>query len=568
MVEEKATSTTTSSRKKKDIYWFLAAIGIVLLLNILLANTYFRLDLTEDKRYSIAPVTKQLLSNLKDDITVDVYLDGDFPARFKRLQNSVRETLEEFRVYSDDRVQFNFIDPSSNTDPERRSKYYQQLAAKGLQPTNLVSAEGDKTVEKLIFPGGIVSCKGKEVPVTFLKGNQAAPPDEQLNQSIEGLEFELASAIRQLTQTQRKRIGFIEGHGELSMLETADIITTLQKNYDVFRVDLTKVPDLKALDAIVIAKPLLKYSEAEKFKLDQFIVGGGKALFFIDPVNIALDSIRTEGTVALPLDVNLQDLLFTYGVRLNGNLVQDINAGQIPMIVGMLGNQPQTQLMNWRYFPIINGFNQHPITRNLDALYGKFVSNIDSVRARNIKKTPLIATSPYSRVVQMPASINLNEARVPPKPEEFNAGPQVLGYLLEGTFRSVFTNRPLPPGITNVKLQEQGKPTRLVVVADGDLIRNEVNPKTNQPYRLGFDRYTGATYANKDFAVNAVAYLLDETNLVSLRSKEIVLRPLDRVKAKEEKQKWQLINLVLPLVLLVGFGVVRYYLRKRKYARY
>jgi ABC-2 type transport system permease protein len=566
MVEENKPNTTV--RKNKDIIKFAVAAGIILLLNVLLANQYFRIDLTEDKRYTIAPVTKHLLANLKDDITVDVYLAGDFPARFKRLQSSVRETLEEFRVYSDDRVQFNFIDPSSNTDPEKRNVYYQQLVAKGLQPTNLVSAEGDKKVEKLIFPGGIVSSKGKEVPVLFLKGNQAASPDEQLNQSIEGLEFELASAIRQLTQTQRKRIGYIEGHGELSMLETADFITTLQKNYNVFRVDLRKVPDLKALDAVIVAKPLLKYTEAEKFKLDQFIVGGGKALFLIDPVNISLDSIRTEGTVALPLDLNLQDLLFTYGVRLNGNLVEDLNAGQIPMVVGMLGNQPQTQLMNWRFYPIINGFNKHPITRNLDALYGKFVSNIDSVKARNIRKTPLIATSPYSRVLQAPVNVTLNEARVPVDPKQYTAGPQVLGYLLEGQFKSVFTNRPLPVGITNVGLKNQGKPSRVVVVADGDLIRNEVNPKTNQPYRLGFDRFTGATYANKDFATNAIDYLLDENNLISLRAKEIVLRPLDRVKAKEEKQKWQLINLVLPLVILISFGLVRFYLRKRKYARY
>lgn len=555
-----------TSRKNKDIFRFLIAVGIILLLNILLINQYFRLDLTQDKRYSIAPVTKKLLANLKDDITVDVYLSGDFPARFKRLQGAVRETLEEFRVYSDDRISFNFIDPSGSTDPEKRNAYYQQLVAKGLQPTNLVSAEGDKKVEKLIFPGGIVSGKGKEVPVLFLKGNQAASADEQLNQSIEGLEFELAAAIRELTQTQRKRIGYIEGHGELSMLETTDFISTLQKNYNVFRVDLKKVPDLKALDAVIIAKPLLKYAEAEKYKLDQFIVGGGKALFLIDPVNISLDSIRTAGTVAFPLELNLQDLLFTYGVRLNGNLVQDLNAGQIPMVVGMLGNQPQTQLMNWRYYPIINGFSQHPITRNLDALYGKFVSNIDSVRARNIRKTPLIATSPYSRVVQTPVNVALNEARQPANPQQFNAGPQVVAYLLEGQFSSVFRNRPLPAGVVAASVQNQARPSRLVVVADGDLIRNEVNPKTNQPYRLGLDRFSGATYANKDFATNAVDYLLDENNLINLRAKEIVLRPLDRLKAQEEKRKWQGINLVLPLVLLVGFGLLRLYLRKRKYA--
>jgi ABC-2 type transport system permease protein len=289
-------------------------------------------------------------------------------------------------------------------------------------------------------------------------------------------------------------------------------------------------------------------------------------LFFIDPVNISLDSLRTEGTVALPLDQNLQDLFFNFGVRLNSNLVQDINAGQIPMVVGLLGNQPQTQLLNWRYFPVINGFNQHPITRNLDALYGKFVSSIDTVRARGIRKTPLIATSPYSRVVQTPVSISLNEARTAPDPKTFNAGPQVLGYLLEGQFNSIFTNRPLPAGINNAGSPVTRQPSRIVVVADGDLIRNEVNPKTNQPYRLGFDRYSGATFANKDFATNAVDYLLDESNLISLRAKEIQIRPLNRLKVAEEKQKWQLINLVLPLLLLGALGFIRFYLRRRKYA--
>ena len=562
------TNPTITTRKKKDIIRFLVLAAVIVLLNVLLANQYFRIDLTQDKRYSIAPVTKQMLANLNTDITVDVYLAGDFPARFRRLQSAVRETLEEFRIYSSDRVQFNFIDPSAGSDPEKRNKYYEQLALKGIQPTNLSANEGDKRVEKLIFPGGIVSSQGKEVPVLFLKGNYAASADERLNQSIEGLEFELAAAIRQLIQKQKKRIGYLEGHGELSMLEAADFITTLQKNYNVFRVDLSKVADLQALNAVILAKPLLKYSEAEKFKLDQFIIGGGRALFFIDPVNISLDSIRTEGTVALPLDQNLQDILFKYGVRLNGNLVQDLNSGQIPMVVGMLGNQPQTQLLNWRYYPVINAFNKHPLTRNLDALYGKFVSTIDTVRARGIRKTPLITSSVYSRVVQAPVNVNLNEARANVDPKTFNAGPQALAYLLEGRFNSVFANRPLPTGISNGKFKNQDKPSRIVVVADGDLIRNEVNPKTNQPYRLGFDRYSGATFANKDFAVNAVDYLLDESNLISLRAKEIVLRPLNRVKAKEEKQKWQLINLVLPLVLLLVFGVVRFYWRKRKYAAY
>lgn len=562
MVEE--VTPKPSSRRQKDIIRFLILIGSIILLNIVLASYFFRIDLTEDKRYTISGVTRNMLQNLNQDITIDVYLEGDFPSRFKRLQSGVRETLEEFRVYSD-HIQFNFIDPGASSDTEKRNKYYAQLVAKGIQPTNLFATEGDKKVEKLIFPGAIVSSKGKEVPVMLLKGNQAASADERLNQSVEGLEFELATAIRQITRTQKLRIGYIEGHGELPMVEVADFITSTQKNYDVFRVDLKKVPDLKAVDAIIIAKPLLRFSEGEKYKLDQFMINGGNALFLIDPVNIALDSIATRGTVAIPLDLNLQDLLFQYGIRLNGTLIQDINSGQIPMVVGLLGNQPQTQLMNWHYFPIINGFSKHPITRNLDAIYARFISTIDTIKAPAIKKTPLISSSPYSKIVALPARVSLDDARIPPNPQEFRAGPQFVGYLLEGKFKSVFENRPVPVGVIQNKAPLSGVAGTLVVVSDGDLIRNEVNKKTGQPYRLGFDRYTGATFGNKDFASNIIDYMLDEANLISLRSKEIQLRPLDRVRIKEEKGKWQLINIALPLLVLIAYGVLRYYLRKRKY---
>ncbi|MGV3639522.1 MAG: gliding motility-associated ABC transporter substrate-binding protein GldG [Adhaeribacter sp.] len=562
MVEEQ--QAQPASRKKKDLSRFLVFAALLVLANIGLANWYFRIDLTEDKRYTISPATRQLLAGLDQDVTIDVYLEGDFPARFKRLQIAVREILQEFQVYSG-HLQFNFIDPGAASNEQKRQEYYRQLVMKGLQPTNLVAQENGNRVEKIIFPGAIVSAKGQEVPVMLLKGNQAASPDERLNQSVEGLEYELATAIRQLTRKRKKRIGYIEGHGELSTLQTADLITTLQKDYEVYRVNLAKVPDLKALDAIMVAKPILPYTEAEKFKIDQFIVNGGKALFFLDPVSIELDSIRTSGTVAFPLDQNLQDLLFKYGVRVNGNLVQDINSGQIPMVVGMMGNQPQTQLMNWRYFPVINGFSQHPITRNLDAVYGKFVSTIDTVKAAGIRKQPLMITSPYSRVVTAPVEVRLEEARQPVDPRQFQAGPQLVGVLLEGRFRSVFTNRPLPAEVAGQAFLPQGQPGQVIVVSDGDLVRNDVNGKTMQPYRLGFDRYSGASFANRDFVVNSLDYLLDGASLISLRSKQIKLRPLDRVRIGEEKQQWQLLNLVLPLVLLVLYGLFRFYRRRRRY---
>lgn len=555
-----------SNRKNRDITRFLVMAGLLIGLNLLSAFYFLRVDLTEDKRYTIAPATKQLLQKLSQPVHVDVYLEGEFPAGFKRLQAAVRETLEEFRIYSDN-FSYSFIDPSAGTDLKKRNQLYTNLALKGIQPTNLFAMEGDKKVEKLVFPGAILSANGKEEPVMLLKGNMAASPDQRLNQSIEGIEFELASAIRKLATPNRKRIGVVDGHGELSNLEAADFITSLQKYYDVYRVDISKVPSLQTLSALVVAQPTKPFTEAEKFKLDQYIMQGGNAIFLLDAMNVALDSIGPQGYVAFPYNLNLDDLLFKYGVRVNANLVQDINSGQIPIITGMYGNKPQTQLLNWRYFPLINSFNQHPLTRNLDAVYGKFMSTMDSVRVKGIRKTPLMFTSRYTKVVAAPVTISLNEARVNIKPELYNKGPQPVGYLLEGNFSSLFTNRPLPAGLpANTPAPvTTGKPAKIVVFSDGDLIRNEINSKTNQPFELGYDRFMRTQFANKDLLMNTIEYLIDETGLINLRAKQVTLRPLDRVKIKDERRRWQLINLLGPLLVLLVFGVTKFYLRKRKY---
>lgn len=558
----------TRSRKNQDLMQFLVGVGVVILLNSLATFYFFRIDLTEDRRYTMAPATRQLLRNLPQDVHVDVYLEGEFPAGFKRLQTAVRETLAEFRVHSD-KFSYSFIDPSASTDLKKRNQLYTSLAEKGIQPTNLFSTEGDKKVEKLVFPGAIVSANGKEEAVMLLKGNQAASSDQQLNQSIEGLEFELASAIRKLAAPNRKRIGLVDGHGELNNLEAADFITSLQKYHDVYRVDLNKVPSLNTLSALVVARPTTPFSEAEKYKLDQYILQGGRAIFFLDPMNVSLDSIGPRGYIAFPFNLNLADLLFQYGVRVNANLVQDINSGQIPIVTGRFGNQPQTQLLNWRYFPLINSFSQHPLTRNLDAVYGKFVSTIDSVRVKGIRKTPLMRTSRYTKILSPPVTISLNEARVNIKPQLYNQGPQPVGYLLEGNFTSLYTNRPLPVGLpaTTPPAVTTGKLAKIIVFADGDLVRNEVNRKTNQPLELGFDRFMRTRFANKDLVMNAMEYLLDETGLMNVRAKQITLRPLDRLRVKEERQRWQLINLAAPLLLLLLFGLAKFYLRKSKYER-
>lgn len=556
------------SRRGSDILKFIAWVAGFILLNVLASNFFFRLDLTEDKRYTIAPVTKQMLGSLENEVVVDVYLEGDFPAGFKRLQQSVRETLDEFQIYSGGNLRYNFIDPNEISDEQQRNEFITNLAKKGITPTNLRATEEGKQVERLVFPGAIVRYNGKETAVNLLKGNLAASPDERLNQSVEGVEYELASAVRKMAFQGNKVIGYLTGQGELEMQQVTDLLGSLQEYYRVARGELGEIPSLEGLDLVIVAKPTSQFTEVDKYKIDQFIMKGGKAVFFVDALNANMDSVGAGGMFAVPYNLNLEDLLFRYGVRLNPTMVMDLNSGFIPLVTGYAGDRPQTEMINWRFYPLLNNFSQHPVTRNLDAVYTKFVGTIDTVKAEGIKKTPLVFTSPYSRILEPPVPITLEEARMEVNPELFKDGPQPVGFLLEGAFTSLFRNRLAPAGVQDTKVKEQGVPTKIAVFSDGDLVRNEINTRTGQAYELGFDRYNNITFANRDLAMNTIHYLLDSEGLINVRSKEIVLRPLDKVRVREEKTYWQLLNLVAPIVLLGVFGVSRYYLRKRKYERF
>ena len=556
------------SRRSSDILKFIAWIAGIILLNLLASNFFFRLDLTEDKRYTIAPVTKQMLGSLQDEVVVDVYLTGDFPAGFKRLQQSVRETLDEFRIYSGGNLRYNFINPNEIADEKQRNEFFTSLAQKGIIPTNLKATEDGKQVERLVFPGAVVKYNGKETAVNLLKGNLAASPDERLNQSVEGVEYELATAIRKVAFPGEKVIGYITGQGELEMQQVTDLLGSLQEFYRVARGELSEIPSLEGLDLVIIAKPTEQFTEADKYKIDQFIMKGGKAVFFVDALNVNMDSVGAGGMFALPYNLNIDDLLFRYGVRLNPTLVMDLNSGFIPMVTGYLGEQPQTEMINWRFYPLLNNFSSHPVTRNLDAVYARFIGTIDTVKAEGIRKTPLVFTSPYSRILEPPVPISLEEARMEVNPALFKAGPQAVGYLLEGKFTSLFRNRRPPQGVQDQQVKEQGVDTKIAVFSDGDLVRNEINPRTGQAYELGFDRYNNITFSNRELAMNTIHYLLDAEGLINVRSKEIELRPLDKVRVKDEKTYWQLLNLLAPIFLLGLFGVLRYYMRKRKYERF
>lgn len=543
------------------------AVAFVVLINLIAANNFFRIDLTEEKRFTVKPATRDMLASLDDNVYVEVYLEGELNAGFRRFQRSIRETLEEFRIYSNNKVNYTFIDPATAMSKQAQNEFIRALGEKGITATNVVERVDGETSARLIFPGALVSYGGFETGVMLLKGNDAQSPEEEINQSIEGVEFELANAIYKLFNTDRKRVGLLTGHGELDSLDIAAFNNALLEQYDVRKVNLSRRSDLDTYNAVVVIKPRTAFSEADKYKLDQFVMRGGKLVFLLDRSNASMDNVSDENSLAIPLDLNLDDMLFRYGVRMNHDLIQDRNSSLYPIVTGESGGKPRMQMLEWPFFPLINHFADHPVTRNLDAVLTRFVSSIDTVKAEGVRKTPLLMTSEYSRVVATPSNISVNELLTKVSPEEFRAGSRTVGYLLEGKFTSLFRNRFAPEGLTSGPAMEFSENAAIVVIADGDIARNEINSRTGQAQPLGFDPFSNYTFANQDLLMNIMAYLTDEDGLITVRSKEVKIRPLDRQRISSEKVKWQVINLVLPVVAVVMLGVFRAWYRKRKFAR-
>ncbi|QIP17412.1 gliding motility-associated ABC transporter substrate-binding protein GldG [Spirosoma aureum] len=547
----------------------LLSIAALVAINTLSAFVFFRLDLTQEKRYTLSDATQTLLANLPDDVHVDVYLTGDLPPAFKRLENAVRETLDEFQAEAAKKITYRFIDPDDLTSVEEKNKLIDKLQQRGLLPTNLVANEGGKRTEKLVFPGVVVSYKGKEAGVLLLKGNKTASKEEQLNQSYEGVEFQLATAIRKLTQTEgnRRSVGLLYGHTQVPPSRFADLLASVQENYDLFFIDMTKPGPIANLDAVLVPKPDRPFSEDEIFKLDQFVVKGGRALFFVDGQRV--DSVNNEGTYAQPINLGLDDLFFRWGVRINRDVVKDFYCAPIPLNVGNIGDKPNVQLVPWRFYPLLNNFGTsgNPIVRNLDAVLGRFISTLDTVQSAGIQKTPLLLTSQYTKILKAPALISYNEARQQPDPKTYNDGVQIIGCLLEGKFQSLFTNRILPGDARSNGFQAVGVPSRVLVCSDGDMIVNDVDFKRNAPYPLGFDRFTRNTFANKDFALNAIDYLVDPNGVIAARAHTVMLRPLDKIRVNANRTGWQVLNLLGPLALVGLVGAVWQVARKRKYGR-
>lgn len=523
----------------------------------------FRIDLTEEKRYTISEATKATLRQLDNDVFVEVFLAGELPPEFQRFQKSIGETLEEFGIYAD--IQYKFTDPSAAQSEQARNRFFQSLVQRGIQPTNLNYRRDGQSSQMLIFPGAVVSVGANEVPVNLLSGNRTAGKEEVINESIEGLEYEFISAIRQLTEP-RRRIGLVTGHGEPDSTQLAGLAGRLTEKYDVFQVPLARRNDLlTGYDALIVTKPTRPFSEKEKYLLDQFVMRGGRLLLFMDALKVNMDSASGEGTIALPYETGLDDLLFKYGVRINRNYVCDLSSGTFPVVTGNFGEQPQIQQLPWPFFPVITRYADHPAVKGLDASLLRFASTIDTVKAAGIRKTPLLQTSERTKVLGPPVRVSFNDLQGPLQPEFFTDGIQNVGYLLEGSFQSVFKNRFLPAGVNKTNFRQDGQPSKIIVVADGDVVRNELDLETNRPLDVGVDPYAGINYANGELITRMVDYLTDEDGLMLVRAKEIKIRPLDKVKVKEEKAFWQWMNVGVPVLVILLLGAGKYYLRKRKF---
>lgn len=559
---------------------------LVILVNILLSLIDYKIDLTEDRKHSISEETKKILNNLDDNIFIKVYLDGDFPAEFKHLQSELLNLLNSFKSIASENIDFEFINPNNTEDDNEKIAIFKQLVKNGLAPTDIQVRSASSKTSQIIFPGALIYYKEKKQAVNFLKNSISKKPGENINASVESLEHEFISAIYHLTKNKIESIGFLKGNGELKTNEVYDLIeSTLQDNYRLsyhYNVDhlnikefeinsLTLKPDISKkisnimkYKVLIIAKPTIAFNMLDKFILDQYIMNGGKVLWLIDGVNADMDSLQNKNSfIALKNDLNLDDQLFKYGVRINSNLIEDLRSTQIPIITGYSNNIPQQSYFPWPHYPLLFSEIDHPITKGLDAIKCDFISSIDTIN-NSIKKSILLTSSKQSRLLSTPAKISLNSLQNPPPIHTFNKTQLTVGVLLEGEFESVFKNRILPKG-QHIQFKEKSDPTQMIVVSDGDIAKNIVSDD-GDIYPLGYDRFIKHTYpGNKMFIMNAIHYLCDDIGLTKLKSKEIKLRLLDKEKINSNRPLIQLINITFPLLLLLITTLLFLHIKKKKY---
>ena len=544
----------------KRLKHILIVAVVLILLNIINQGYYTRIDLTKDKRYTIAKVTEDLINKIDKQLLIKVYLEGDFPSEFKRLQIETRQFLEELSA-KNSQIKIQFIRPDNQRE---------KLINAGMIPSQLTVKEDGKLSNAIIFPWAEILYKNKTSKVSLLPNGTSQSQEDQLEKAIENLEFSFSNAFYKLQKEKEKKIAILSGNGELSDIQLYSFLSEVKKKYRLAKFTLDSVTtnpkktlrDLQQFDLAIIAKPTQAFTENEKLVLDQYIINGGKTLWMIENVQADTDSLYTNGSMlAYPRDLNLTDFFFAYGLRVNATLLQDLYAAKIPLATGNLGNKPQFQNLSWFYHPLVLGNPNHAISKNILPVRLRFANQIDTLQ-NNLKKTPLLMSSMLTKKVGTPAIVELNSIANEPKEEEYSTGFQVTGLLTEGVFNSMYTNRVKPFNVDNFR--KKSLYNKMVVISDGDIGRNQL--QKGKPFDLARDKWTDEQFGNKEFLLNTVDYLLDDNGLIELRNKNIQINLLDKKRAYQEKTYWQFINIALPLLILITFGFTFHYLRKRKYS--
>ncbi len=563
-------------KNKKNIFkhnkWnlFIVILGLIVI-NIIASFLYFRIDLTSEKRYSLSPATKNVLKNLDDYVYFQVFLDGNLSPSYKRLQKTIIETLDEFRAYNKKLIKYDLIDPAKGKDEATLRNYLKELEYRGLVPSIDYEMSETGTSENVVWPCAIVTYKGRELPINFIYSNIPGSKEQLINDAIENTEYKLIDGIYRITLQEKSKIAFIKGHGELDVLEINDLALALQDYYIVSQIPINH--QLKALDeykAIIIAAPDSTFDEMDKFIIDQYIMKGGRVLWLIDGALADMDSLQSKSDIlAIPNDINLDDMLFNYGARVNKDLVMDYHSAQIPVKTGQVGNQPQFSLFNWYFFPTVANIKGHPIVRNINDIKFEFASSIDTIAKPGIRKTILLSSGNYSRLLNTPSIISLNFLRIKADRSFFNRSNIPMAVLLEGSFTSLYKDR-IPDTIAkdpDIRFTETSKPNRMIIIGDGNVAKNQVVFRQGKyiPYPLGYDRYTGIMYGNREFLLNCVNYLLDEADIISIRNRDINIRLLDKRKVEINLAIIRTINIVVPILLVCLAGVIIYFFRKRSY---
>ncbi|MBX9888984.1 MAG: gliding motility-associated ABC transporter substrate-binding protein GldG [Flavobacteriaceae bacterium] len=557
--------------KNNNLKNILIVFAVLLLVNAIGNSLFYRFDLTKDKRYTLSPTSLAIIKQIKEPLAVKIYMQGDLPPEFKRLQQETRQLLEEFQAYNSD-IAFEFVDPLE--DEEHSTDNVKALYMKGMTPINITVDDKGKQSQAMVFPWAIAVYNNKEVTIPLLKNIMGASTTDKVIGSIQHLEYSIADALNKITKDKQKTVAIIKGNGELKDIYIAKFLLQVRESYHLgpFTLDsVAKDPEgslnaLKNYDLAIIAKPTEGFSEAEKQVLDQYIMNGGKTMWLVDQVAVEMDSLynATGATLAFPRDLNLNDMFFKYGFRINPDIIKDEKGSPIKLATGEQGSATQYQEFNWKFAPQIYPESTHPIVKNLGGIKFDFANPIDTLK-NGIKKTILLQSSKYSKKVGTPVEVNLNIVTEETSPNHYiNTGNIPTAVLLEGNFKSMFENRVL--AFEQKKYSTAGVPNKMIVISDGDVIKNQVD-KDFQPVELGYDQRSGTLYDNKDFLLNCVNYLLDDTGLINIRSKDLDVPLLDKVKVYENYTFTQILTIGLPILVLTVFGFLFTFFRKRRYTR-